>query len=110
MSEGEEFNKVDGRTRQRIIVAMRILDMDSSIEDIEFIASSKHRVGVLDALAEGRCDRDDLRSATRASSPTMGRVLGDFGDRRWIERIGATYELTPLVDSSLNGSQTCAMR
>ena len=71
-------------------------NMDSSIEEIEFVASSKHRVGVLDALAGGGCDRDELRSATGASSPTMGRVLGDFEDRRWIERIGPTYELTPL--------------
>ncbi|ELZ01329.1 transcriptional regulator [Natrialba chahannaoensis JCM 10990] len=70
--------------------------MDSSVEDIEFIASSKHRVGVLDALADGGCDRDDLRSATGASSPTMGRVLSAFEERRWIERSGPTYELTPL--------------
>lgn len=70
--------------------------MVSSIKDIEFIASSNHRVGVLDALAERGCDRDDLRSTTGASSPTMGRVLGDFEERRWIERIGRTYQLTPL--------------
>ncbi|WP_312911354.1 helix-turn-helix transcriptional regulator [Natronosalvus caseinilyticus] len=70
--------------------------MGSSINDIEFIASSNHRVGVLDALADGRCDRDDLRSATGASSPTMGRVLGDFEERHWIERIGRMYQLTPL--------------
>lgn len=70
--------------------------MGSSIEDIEFVASSKHRVGVLEALAERGCDRDELRSWTGASSPTMGRVLGDYEDRRWIERIGPTYELTPL--------------
>lgn len=75
---------------------MRMFDMGSSIEDIEFIASSKHRVGVLDALAGGGCDRDDLRAATGASSPTMGRVLNAFEERRWIERTGPTYELTPL--------------
>ncbi|WP_331236034.1 helix-turn-helix transcriptional regulator [Natronorarus salvus] len=70
--------------------------MDSVIDDIEFIASSRHRVGVLDALAERGCDRDGLRATTGASSPTMGRVLGSFEDRRWIERIGPRYELTPL--------------
>ena len=70
--------------------------MESAIKDIEFIASSKHRVGVLAALAGQGRDRDDLRAATGASSPTMGRVLGDFEDRRWIERRGRTYELTPL--------------
>lgn len=70
--------------------------MDSSIEDIEFIASSKHRSGVLEALAQGRCDRDELRSATGASSPTIGRVIASFEDRRWIERSGRLYSLTPL--------------
>lgn len=75
---------------------VRRIDMESSIEDIEFIASSTHRVGVLDALAEGGTDRDGLRSRTGASSPTMGRVLRDFEERRWIERIGRSYTLTPL--------------
>lgn len=75
---------------------MRIHDMDSAVEDIEFIARSSHRVGVFDALVGQRCDRSELRAVTGASSPTMGRVLSDFEDRRWIERIGPMYELTPL--------------
>ncbi|MFC4440141.1 MULTISPECIES: helix-turn-helix transcriptional regulator [Natrialbaceae] len=70
--------------------------MVSSIEEIEFIACSEHRVGVLDALAEGGCDRADLRAATGAHASTIGRVIGDFEERRWIERSGSTYELTPL--------------
>lgn len=70
--------------------------MGSSIKDIEFIASSKHRVGVLDTLDERGCTRNDLRASTGASSPTIGRILSDFEDRRWIERVGITYELTPL--------------
>ncbi|TYT60446.1 helix-turn-helix transcriptional regulator [Natrialba swarupiae] len=70
--------------------------MGSFIEEIEFIASSKHRVGVLEALAEGGHDRRDLESMTGAHSSTIGRVLSDFEERRWIERNGPTYELTPL--------------
>ncbi len=70
--------------------------MDATIDDIEFLVSSTHRVGVLDALAEGSRDRDDLRTATGASSPTMGRILTDFQDRRWIERDGTAYQLTDL--------------
>ncbi|WP_227375925.1 helix-turn-helix transcriptional regulator [Haladaptatus halobius] len=70
--------------------------MDPPIEEIEFIASSKHRVGVLDALAEGACDRADLQSETGAHASTIGRVLSDFEERRWIERSGPMYELTPL--------------
>ena len=70
--------------------------MDSTLDDIEFLVSSDHRVGVLETLDEGPCDRDQLRAVTGASSPTMGRVLNDFGDRNWIERDGHTYRLTGL--------------
>ncbi|TYL36067.1 transcriptional regulator [Natronococcus pandeyae] len=70
--------------------------MGTTIDDIEFLVSSKHRVGVLDALAERGRDRADLRAETGAHASTIGRVLGDFEDRRWIERRGSTYELTPL--------------
>ncbi|WP_435346013.1 helix-turn-helix transcriptional regulator [Haloarchaeobius sp. HRN-SO-5] len=70
--------------------------MDASIEEIEFLARSDHRAGVLDTLARHPCDRADLQRATGASSPTVGRILGNFEDRRWITRDGATYELTPL--------------
>lgn len=68
----------------------------SPLDDIEFLARSDHRVGVLDALADRPCDRNDLRGATGASSPTMGRILADFEERRWIARDGRTYELTRL--------------
>ncbi|WP_114578417.1 winged helix-turn-helix domain-containing protein [Saliphagus sp. LR7] len=70
--------------------------MDPPIEEIEFIASSKHRVEVLDILAESGWDRADLQSMTGAHASTIGRVLGDFEERRWLERSGPTYELTPL--------------
>lgn len=70
--------------------------MDRSVEEIEFLARSDHRVGVLDALSDHALDRTDLRAVTGASSPTMGRVLDDFATRNWVTRTGATYELTPL--------------
>ena len=70
--------------------------MESSLNEIEFLARSEHRTGVLDALAQHPHDRNDLRSTMGASSPTMGRILADFEDRRWIVRNGPTYELTPL--------------
>ena len=70
--------------------------MDTRLDDIEFLVSSSHRVGVLDTLTNRPSDRDDLRSATGASSPTMGRILTDFQDRHWIERDGKTYQLTTL--------------
>lgn len=70
--------------------------MDPILDDITFLVSSEHRVGVLDTLNESPCDRDDLREATGASSPTMGRILTDFDDRRWITKEGRTYHLTDL--------------
>ena len=70
--------------------------MNTVLDDIEFLARSDHRVGVLDALADRPRDRDELRAATGASSPTMGRILTDFEDRRWITRNGRVYELTRL--------------
>ncbi|MFP4628902.1 MAG: helix-turn-helix transcriptional regulator, partial [Halobacteriales archaeon] len=70
--------------------------MGSSIEDIEYLARSGHRIGVLDTLAEQPKNRHELCSSTGASSPTIGRILADFDDRRWIVRDGSTYELTPL--------------
>lgn len=70
--------------------------MDGPTADIEFLARSGHRPRVLAALAERRRDRHDLRDLTGASSPTMGRILGDFEERNWVRRDGSTYELTPL--------------
>lgn len=70
--------------------------MDPAIQAIEFLARSEHRLAVLDALAERPLDRRDLREATGASDPTIGRVLRDFEDRSWIGRDGPAYNLTPL--------------
>ena len=70
--------------------------MEETLDDIEFLVSSTHRVGVLDALTAGPCDRSDLRTATGASAPTMSRILTDFQDRYWIEREGKEYQLTSL--------------
>ncbi|WP_306061750.1 helix-turn-helix transcriptional regulator [Natronococcus wangiae] len=70
--------------------------MDSAIRDIQFLARSEHRVGALEALFDGRHDRRDLRAATGASDPTVGRVVRDLEDRSWIVRSGPAYELTPL--------------
>ncbi len=70
--------------------------MGSPTEEIEFIASSRYRAGVLGILAEGSCGRADLQSMTGAHASTIGRVLNDFAERGWIERGGQTFKLTPL--------------
>lgn len=68
--------------------------MNSPIDDVEFLARSEHRIDVLDALAEGPKSRTDLGDATGASSATLGRILSDFEERKWVQRSGYRYELT----------------
>ncbi|WP_227379528.1 helix-turn-helix transcriptional regulator [Haladaptatus halobius] len=70
--------------------------MDSAVKDIEFLARSEHRIAALEALTDGRRDRQDLCAVTGASSPTIGRLVSDFENRCWIVRDGPYYELTPL--------------
>nr|WP_114578843.1 transcriptional regulator [Saliphagus sp. LR7] len=70
--------------------------MESSLDDIEFLARSEHRVNALVALTEGSYDRRDLQNATGASVSTISRVLTDLEDRHWITRNPPRYELTPL--------------
>jgi predicted transcriptional regulator len=70
--------------------------MDPALEEIDFLARSDHRVGVMEGLTDGARERADLRAATGASTPTMSRILTDFQDRRWVARNGPVYSLTPL--------------
>lgn len=70
--------------------------MTVGIDNIHFLATSAHRVGVLEMLRDGPTDRQDLCEATSASSPTIGQVLADFQERRWLVRDGPRYGLTPL--------------
>lgn len=70
--------------------------MANSIEDIEFLARSEHRVAALRTLDEGPRDRDELRAATEASKATVARLLNEFDDRNWVVRDGNQYELTDL--------------
>ncbi len=72
------------------------MNKDVTLKDIEFLARSSHRVGVLDALAKRSCERDDLRTETGASSPTLSRILTDLEEQHWIEQVEGTYQLTDL--------------
>ena len=64
------------------------------LDDVEFLARSNHRVEVLRTLASGPRTRPDLNGETGVSQPTLGRVLGAFEDRNWVERRGQEYALT----------------
>lgn len=72
--------------------------MDASLEDVEFLARSAHRVAVLEALAQGPHDRDELRAESGASDPTVGRILGDFEERNWVRRDNHRYAVTDTGD------------
>jgi DNA-binding HxlR family transcriptional regulator len=66
------------------------------LEDVAFLARSAHRVGVLLTLADGPLTRPDLHEETGISQPTLGRILGSFEDRYWVEQRRPEYALTPL--------------
>jgi predicted transcriptional regulator len=68
--------------------------MNSALEEIEFLALSANRVEVLSVLSEEAATRRDLESRIDASQPTLGRVLRDLADRRWITYDGERYAAT----------------
>lgn len=69
---------------------------DTPLDDVDFLARSRHRVQVLRTLASGPRTRGDLHDETGISQPTLGRVLGAFEDRNWVARRGHEYTLTPF--------------
>ncbi|WP_435066911.1 helix-turn-helix transcriptional regulator [Haloplanus sp. C73] len=68
--------------------------MESALAEIEFLALSPNRVSVLRRLADDRHTRTDLAVATGASQATLGRILRDFEERSWIERVDGAYVAT----------------
>ncbi|WP_224336326.1 helix-turn-helix transcriptional regulator [Haloprofundus halobius] len=75
---------------------MRYCGTEGALDDVEFLARSEHRVAALDAISEGPMSRADIKSATEASSSTVGRALRAFEERNWIRRNGDLYEATQL--------------
>jgi predicted transcriptional regulator len=68
--------------------------MEDALDDVEFLALSENRVEVLRLLAEEHQTRSELAAATGASQATLGRILGDFEDRAWIDRVDGGYVAT----------------
>lgn len=68
----------------------------SSLEVVEFLARSPHRVEVLRRLTEGSWSRPELHDETGISQPTLGRVLGSLEEQTWVERRGREYALSAL--------------
>lgn len=69
--------------------------MTSTLDNIEFLSRSPHRVEVLEALANGPKTRHELRERADVSRVTMRRMLEDFEDRSWITHDNGQYEATP---------------
>jgi predicted transcriptional regulator len=74
----------------------QIMTVSTPLDDVEFLARSAHRVKVLRTLGSGAWNRPDLHHETDIPQPTLGRILGSFEDRNWIERQSPEYALTSL--------------
>lgn len=70
--------------------------MTTPLDDVEFLARSAHRVGVLETLHGGPAARSELKDRTGITQATLTRTLDDLVERCWARKRGRTYELTPL--------------
>lgn len=68
----------------------------SPIDDIGYLARSKHRAPTLVALTVRPRSRSELWEMTGVSSSTIRRTLSEFEDRNWVRRVEYQYEATPL--------------
>lgn len=65
----------------------------TTLDDVEYLASSPNRVAVLEAMVSDSHTRAELRELTGISQPTLGRVLEGFESRGWISKSGNVYRL-----------------
>ncbi|MFP4591094.1 MAG: hypothetical protein ACLFM8_06505, partial [Halobacteriales archaeon] len=68
--------------------------MTKAFDDLQFLMGSENRLAVLSATAEEPMTRADLVEAVDSSGVTVGRILDDLLERRWIEPGSAGYEAT----------------
>jgi DNA-binding HxlR family transcriptional regulator len=68
-----------------------------SLEELVFLARSRHRVALLGALSREERTRRELEESTDISQPTLSRILSDFERRHWVtNKHNGAYTLTPL--------------
>lgn len=70
--------------------------MNSSDEDIAFLANSENRVALLRCLTGGPHSRDGLITKVDVSRVTLGRILDELEERNWLTQKGQVYQITPL--------------
>lgn len=59
----------------------------AAIEDLAYLVRSTNRVRILDALAEEPTTRRALADETGSSRTTLDRIVNEFEDRGWAERL-----------------------
>lgn len=64
------------------------------LEEIEFLARSANRIEVLAALVEESQTRQTLANSVGVSQPTLGRILRDLTERKWVATDGDQYWAT----------------
>jgi len=64
------------------------------LDDVDHLARSPHRAEVVRRFAAADRTRRELHEETGIPQPTLGRILGSFQERGWLERAGDTYALT----------------
>lgn len=70
--------------------------MNSSLDEIAFLANSANRVAVLRSLTEGPHSRHVIAEKTDVSRVTLGRILDELETRRWITQQGTVCDITTL--------------
>lgn len=64
------------------------------LEDVDHLARSPHRTRVLLLLIQNDWTRRELNEETDIPQPTLGRILGTFQERDWLNKANNTYSLT----------------
>ncbi|ELZ24383.1 transcriptional regulator [Haloterrigena salina JCM 13891] len=70
------------------------LNIESTLDAVQFFANSANSVRVFEGLADGATTSRDLAERTEASRSTVARILDNGESRGWISSEGSQYELT----------------
>lgn len=73
--------------------------MDTTLDDIQFLANSTNRIQVLEALTNGAASRRELQDTTGVPRSTAARVLDDAEARGWVISEGSSYRITSLGEA-----------
>lgn len=68
----------------------------AAADDVAFLANPDNRVAVLRSLLDGPHSRHVVAEETGVSRVTLGRILDDLEERRWITQRGQVCEATAL--------------